>query len=316
MPAAAQTKKTGKKATVKPAPRVRRLDRRGRKKAVKTSTHVRGGMKLLGRSLKHLWQHRKLFFGIFLIHLVLYVFLVRGLATGFQLGETQEYLRELFGDELGTAETGVTLLSVLASTAGSAASDAGGVYQLVLLVLVSLAVIWSLRHSFEQKGQVKVRDAFYAGTAPFVPFLLVGLIMMLQLVPALITTSLYGIVSSNGIAVGAIEQIGWFVLLLLGVGISFFWLSSSLFALYIVTLPNMTPLAALRSARRLVRYRRWLIVRRLLIFPLIVLVFFLLVFFPLVLVAPLAAELLFMVLSLGGLIVFHSYFYALYRELL
>ncbi len=42
------------------------------------------------------------------------------------------------------------------------------------------------------------------------------------------------------------------------------YVKSSLFALYIVTLPDMTPMKALRSARELARYRRWTVLRKIL----------------------------------------------------
>lgn len=310
---AANTKTAQKKPT---QPRVRRLDRRTKKKAVKTQTKVASGTKILGRTLRHMWRYKKLFLGVFVVYLALYVLLVRGLATGFQLGETNDYLKELFGDELDAATTGATLLGVLVGTAGSAASDAGGVYQMLLVIIISLATIWLFRQTYDERAKVRVRDAFYLSTYPLVSFLLVSLVIILQLLPVLISTSLFSIVTSNGIAVGAVEQIAWFVVLLLGAGLSLFWLSSSIFALYIVTLPNTGPMVALRSARKLVKYRRWLIIRRLLFLPITIILFVLLVFFPLVLVAPLAAELLFMFLSLLGLFLLHGYVYALYRELL
>src|SRR5690606_28518012 len=118
--------------------------------------------------------------------------------------------------------------------------------QMLLLLIASLAIIWALRKTH---GDVKVRarDAFYQGMYPLIPFILVLLVIGLQLLPLLLGSSLYSLVTTNGIAVHAIEQTAW-LLLFGGLSLlSLYMLSSSLFALYIVTLPNMTPMKALRS---------------------------------------------------------------------
>ena len=86
-------------------------------------------------------------------------------------------------------------------------------------------------------------------------------------------------------------------------------LCSSLFALYIVTLPDMTPLKALRSARQLVRYRRPLVFRKLLYLPVALLVIASVIMIPVIaLIAPAAPWVLF-VLAIGALITAHTYMY-------
>ena len=58
-----------------------------------------------------------------------------------------------------------------------------------------------------------------------------------------------------------------------------------MFALYIVTLPDMTPMKALRSARELVRYRRWTVLRKVLFLPLMLLVVAAIIMVPIIILA-------------------------------
>lgn len=311
--------KTRPATKAKPAPtRVRKLTRRGRKKAVRQQKRMPGGIRILRSALGHLWAHKRLFGIIFGIYLALYVLLVKGLATNFQLNQTRLLLEETFGDTISSLETSAALFGSLLGTAGASASEAGSVYQIVLLMLFSLIIIWCLRASFERKNgdKISIKRAFYTSTYPLVPYVLVGLVMLVQLVPALLVLTIYSVVSANNIAFGAAEQIFWFVLMLTGMAVSVYWLCSSVFASYIVTLPNTSPMIALRSARKLVKYRRWTIIRRLLFLPFVLMIFLLVVFLPLVFFAPVLAEVAFLVASLAGLFVAHAYVYVLYRELL
>ena len=91
---------------------------------------------------------------------------------------------------------------------------------------------------------------------------------------------------------------------------------SSLFALYIVTLPNVTPMKALRSARQLVLHRRFLVLRKILFMPLALLVLGAIIMIPLIIFLTFAAEWIFFLLSMFVLTVVHAYMYTLYRELL
>jgi len=185
----------------------------------------------------------------------------------------------------------------------------------MLLIIVSLATIWALRQVYNNNA-IRVRDSFYKGVYPLVPFILVLLVIGLQLLPLLIGGTLYSIVISSGIAVGLLQELLWALLFLGFALISLYLLSSSLFALYIVTLPEMTPFKALRSARDLVRHRRWLVLRKILFLPLILLILAAVILVPLLVIVTPIASWIFLLLSLASLVVVHSYGYALYRELL
>jgi hypothetical protein len=164
--------------------------------------------------------------------------------------------------------------------------------------------------------KIRIRDAFYRGMYPMVPFILILLVISLQLIPALVGSFLFGTVWEAGIAVTFIEKFMWVLVFLLLLALSLYMLCSSIFALYISTLPDMTPMRALRSARGLVRRRRISISLRIIALPLFLLLVSMLVVIPLILIASWSVE--WAVLIIGGfsLIFTHSYLYMLYRSLL
>jgi len=180
---------------------------------------------------------------------------------------------------------------------------------------MSLVIIWALRQVLAGHA-IRARDAFYKGTYPLIQFILVLLVIGLQLVPMLLGSWLYGAIINNGIAYTSFEKLIWLIVLILSVLISLYLISSSIFALYIVTLPDMTPLKALRSAKKLVKNRRWLALRKVLFLPLAILLLGAVVMIPLILILTAMAEWIFFALSLVTLLVAHSYMYSLYRELL
>lgn len=296
--------------------RVRKLSYRAKKQVVRQNKKIPGSFRLLRMTVLHIWRNKKLFGGILLVYALLYILLVKGLAANFQLGETRNAIETALGDNLGKPELGLALMGALVGTTGNTAGASANVYQLLLFIIISLVIIWCLRQTFETKKDLRIRTAFYSSMYPFIPYILVWLVIALQFLPALAGLTIYGLVTANGIAVNAFEQIVWFLFLLSLTGWSVYMVSSSVFASYIVTLPGMTPMLALKKARALVKFRRFLILRKVLFLPLVVVLVMLLVFLPLVLYLTVLAEVLFLVFFLAALLFMHAYFYVLYREMM
>ncbi len=151
---------------------------------------------------------------------------------------------------------------------------------------------------------------------PVIPTLLVLMVILLQFVPLLIGSSLYNIVVTTGIAVNGAEKFLWAVLFFLTALLSVYMVTSSIFALFIVTLPDMTPMVALRSARQLVLHRRWSVMRKVLFLPIVLLLIGAALIIPLIIFATPIAVGAFYIFSMLCLATVHSYLYTLYRELL
>lgn len=250
-----------------------------------------------------LWKFKELLGSITVVYGLLSLLLVRGLGAGVNFAE----LREQVG--------GFSAYAQLLSNPSGTSTQAAGVYQIFLFIIVSLAVIWALRQS-TAGDSVTTRDAFYRGMHPLVPFILVLLVIGFQLIPTMIGIALYQFAVVGGVATSTVE------VALCGLGVlalslvSLYFLASSLMALYIVTLPSMTPLLALQTARRLVRGRRWTILRKVLFLPLAVFVAMAVVMIPFALLVPVLASWVLFAFGAAALVVGHAYLYNLYQELL
>lgn len=266
--------------------------------------------------IKHDWV---LFGGIVLIYGILNLILVRGLSGSSDLSQIKSTLDQGlhgFGGKL--ASTAASFSYLVASSGSSNAADSG-TYQTILLVVCSLAFIWTLRQATAgniQPNKLRIRDSFYQGMYPLIPFLLIVLLLLVQLLPLAITGGLYSLVNTDGIAINWLEKLPFLILFIAGGLWTLRMLTASIFALYIVTLPNMTPMRAYRSARDLVRGRRLYLWRKLIFLPVALLLIAVIIMFPLILWLTPLAEWAFFVLSMLALPFIHGYLYNLYREMI
>ena len=262
-----------------------------------------------------LWKYRLLFAGITLIYGLLNVFFAQALSGGVDVANIKNNLEQSTDGKIGQFGVGFGAFVYVLGTAGNNASSAASAFQLLLMLICSLAVIWSLRQVYTGASS-SIRDAFYRGMYPLVPFILVLMVITLQLLPLLAGSTLYSIVVSNGIAVNLIEQLIFGVIYVVLAGFTVYWLTASVIALYVVTLPEMTPIKAVRSARELVKGRRWLVLRKMLFLPVLLVIIEAVILIPIIIVYAPAAKYVYFILTMFGLVAIHSYIYALYRELL
>lgn len=266
-------------------------------------------------AVSHVRAHYRLFLGIVLVYGLLYVIFVQGIGSGLNLGELKTSLQEISKGSYAQLSNGLVLFGALLSSINNTTNEAAGVYQATLLVLVSLALTYALRQTWA-KARIRIRDSFYHGMYPLIPYLLVIFVIGLQLLPLVIGSTLYGLVVNNQIAINTLERSVWALFYFLTALLSLYMVCSSLFALYIVTLPNMTPLKALRSARQLVLHRRFQVLRKLLFLPIVLIGAALVIFVPLILWLTPVAVWVFFGFAMISLALIHSYMYTLYREML
>ncbi len=270
--------------------------------------------RLLRLALSHLWLHKQLFAGIVGIYLVVNLLLVRGFAFTADLGTAKDAIAELTSGSVGQLVGSFAVLGILVDSA-SPAGEAANVYQTFLVILFSLIMIWALRQTFANVT-ISLRDAMYKSTYPLIQFLIVLFVVGLQMLPFIAASFIYGATIGSGLASSLAEIIAWSFLSFLLILWSIYMVTSSLFALYIVTLPDMTPLRALRSAKGLVQFRRWTVMRKVLFIPFACIAIIGLVMIPVIYIVTPAAEVIFLILSASVIACVHSYVYVLYRELL
>jgi hypothetical protein len=283
-------------------------------KPIKTAEpKIPSAFRLLTGTLGVMKQNWKTFLGIILIYGLLNLLLVQSFNAG-DINRTKENLDGLNQGTFGGLLSSTMLFIYMASSSGNVSNTTAGAYQLFLTLITSLALIWTLREIYAG-NKVRIRDGFYWGMYPLIPFLLVGIAAASQLLPVVVAGYLYNLVTS-GIAASGVEVLLWGVAFGIFGLMSLYMLASSLFALYIVCLPDMQPMTALKSARELVRYRRWPNIRTLVFLPIFLLVAGAILIVPLIYIAAPLAGITFLLTSMFGLPIIHGYMYRLYRELL
>lgn len=279
-----------------------------------TAPKLSPARRLLKKTLVMLWRNKILFGGVLCIYALAQLLLVRGLIAS-DFTSLSGIVHEAFGTGWAEFVGGVALYSYLLSSSGQRIPAEGTVYLTLLLIVTSLALIWALRFAHADV-KVRVRDAYYRGMHPLIPFILVGLVVLIQMVPFLFGAWLYQTVIVTGIAVNVVEQLFWLIIVSLFALLSFYMTTSSLIGMYIVAIPDMTPMKALRSARELVRHRRLQVFWRILFLLLVSLLGLSVLILPVILYIPAAAPWAFYILSIILLAFIHTYMYSLYRELL
>jgi hypothetical protein len=274
-----------------------------------------GAYALLKQTFKLIFRNKKLFFGIILINVVLGFVFVQSFGSSTNFGELKSQVQDLLGDNADRFGTSLAIFNYAISSLASSTNEIAGTYQIFLTLLSSVAVIWAIRE-VSAGEKVTARDAFYRGLYPLAGFILVIFAIGLQLLPLMLGNLLYGTVFGNGLAITAPEKVLWMTLFILLAMLSIYMILSSMFALYIVTLPDMTPLKALRSARQLVLHRRLSILLRVIALPIILVTMAAIVMVPIILFAGGLAQIIFSTLTMFGLVFVHGYLYSLYRALL
>jgi len=307
-----------KSASKQAGARVRKLNRKqARTKAkieARQRTKLPGSFKLTWQVVDVMRRFWKPLGGIVLVYLVLNIIFASGL-SGLS-GSVQD-----IKDNLHNHGTNSRLLSAvggfgsLVGSAGASGSQGGSVLQSILIVLESLVIIWALRHLLAG-NKIGVKEAYYHSMYPLIPFLLVIFVIILQLLPITLGAVAMGVILTSVFNSSAIVTILFSLLFAVLAAWSVYMLSSSVFALYIVTLPDMQPRQALRSAKNLVRFRRWTIMRKLVFLPLFIVVVMAAIIVPLILLVTVLVTPVFYLLSMLAILFIHSYLYSLYRGLL
>ena len=197
------------------------------------------------------WRHKKLFLGLAAFYGILSALLV-GLASQDTYASLSDLLRStsqevLAGDIGQLGQAGLIFTTILSGTLNGAPTEAQQLYAVLLGLLVWLATVWLLR-SIVAGNKPRLRDGLYNSGAPILSTFLVGLVFVVQLLPIALAAIGYSAASSSGLLNSGIEaMVFWAVAGLLGL-LSLYWVTSTIIALVIVTLPGMYPLQALKAA--------------------------------------------------------------------
>lgn len=276
--------------------------------------------------LSTLWQHKRTFVPFTLLYMLLATLLV-GIVQQDQYASFVDALKGFGPDIVGGDIDGVTQTIALfgaAVTGGlSAPMDQAQQINMALLGIFSwLVVVWLLRQLLAG-NTVSLRDGLYNAGAPFLSTLLIALLIAVQVLPAALAVIVYATAGSTGLLEGGVESMAFGLGTALLVVLSLYWISSSILAGIIVTLPGTYPMAAIRTAGDLAFGRRTSLLFRLLWLGLLLLFLWAVVLIPVLLLdntlsidwlplVPITVQLL----GAISVVVGASYIYLLYRRMI
>lgn len=215
-----------------------------------------------------LWRQRRIFLPLMLIYLALYALLI-GVGSQDSYEELKGFFTEnggdLFSGGFGAiTQAGVTLFTLVSSGLQAEPSEAQQIFSVILGLLAWLTTVWLLRNILAGH-KVKLRDGLYNAGAPLLATLIISGVIALQLLPVALAALGYSAATTSGLITGGgvPAMLFWSAAVLLGI-LSLYWITSSLFAMVVITLPGMYPYKALKTAgdivlgRRLTLLFRWL----------------------------------------------------------
>lgn len=170
---------------------------------------------------------------------------------------------ELFDGGIGKLGEAAFVALAAFGSSGTELSADQGVYLSFSVLFVWLATIWLLRELLAGR-KPRLRDGLYNSGAPILSTVGVVIVLAVQLVPVGVATLLY-----YGLSQAQMLHEG-FGAMLFGIfaatiaALVLYWISSTILALVVVTIPGMYPLHALRIAGDLVVGRRLRVFLRLL----------------------------------------------------
>lgn len=214
-----------------------------------------------------LWENKRLFGLLTLVYAVLSGFIV-GVASQdvyTQLGDTlKETGGDIFEGNMGQiGQAGLLLAATISGGANATPTEGQQIYGAIFVLLAWLTTVWLLRNTLAGHA-VRLRDGIYNAGAPIVATFFVAIVLIIQLLPLGLAFLGYSAAVSSGLLSGGVAaMVFWMVASLLAV-LSLYWVTSTIIALVIVTLPGMYPMRALRTAGDLVIGRRLRILLRLL----------------------------------------------------
>ncbi len=210
----------------------------------------------------HLIANKRIF-GISILSFSLISALLVGVASQDVYSQSVDILKQtstsIFTGGWGELGKGALLLaSIAGGNFDSEHSDAQQIYAMLVFLLLWLSTVWLLRTQLAGHTP-NFRDSLYNSAAPLVPTILIALLFVIQLVPAAIALIIYQVGSAS--LTGIVAMLVFLVALLLVI-LSLYWITSTFIALIVITLPGMYPWRAIRIAGDLVIGRRIRILAR------------------------------------------------------
>jgi hypothetical protein len=301
-----------------------------RRRDYKRSLKLPGYWAFTSGVVQTLWKSKKLFGGLILVYIIVTV-AISGFGAQDAYSNLADTLKSSSGDLFkgnfgAVGSAGLLLLTSVTTGLSPNITQAQSVLGGLAAFFGWLATVWLLRNVLAGH-KPNLRDGLYNSGSPVLATVLVGFIITVQLLPSAVALIIYTAAQNSGLLeVGVSAMLVWMSVIVLGL-LSIYWLSSSLIALVIVTLPGMYPMRAIRVAGDLVIGRRLRVLYRLLWLALVTVMTWLVVMIPIILFDDWVKKLVpsiswlplvpltIVVMSSVTLVYVASYVYVLYRRI-
>ncbi|MBB1555301.1 hypothetical protein HG444_003315 [Candidatus Saccharibacteria bacterium] len=233
----------------------------------KRSMELPGYIDFTWEVVQLLWQYRRP-----LLLLTLLFAALSTLATGAYQIASYENIRKAAEDaaqNTGNGQflaAGYSFLTLFTSNfTGSAfrQSEVSTLLGVGSMLFLWLSVLWFIRHSLAHRI-VRVRDAVFRSGGPVVALMILQLIALVQLIPGALGVTAAIIIMTGGGFDNVIIPAFFCIAAGLLVILSLYWITQTVMACVIITLPDIYPLRAMRLAGDLVTSRRLRIALRML----------------------------------------------------
>lgn len=262
---------------------VKRVKKHPQKPALKLSRVT----DLTKKTANLLWANRKIFGAVAIFYILAVVLIVNVISESsystikLTANASLSFITGSLGDVF---KAGV--LSISALTGGfissSSSSTTSQFFSFVILLITWLSVVWMLRNILA-KRKFKLRDALYNCCAPLIPTFLVGVVGMLELLPAVLGVVIYMSALETSFISQTVGAIIVPIVSLALVALSVYWIIGIIFSFVVVSLPGMYPIKAIKTGHHLASGRRIALIGRFLWALLLVVATWLVVLIPLIL---------------------------------
>jgi len=215
---------------------------------------------------KTVWKQWRIFLPLMLIYIVFYAVLV-GVGSQDTYSELTGFFSENGGELVSggfgaLAQSGLTIATLAISGLNAQPTEAQQIFAVLLGIMAWLTTVWLLRNILAGH-KVRLRDGLYNAGAPLISSTIIVFVIALQLLPVALAAVGYSAATASGlIAGGGVPAMVFWVSVFLLAVLSLYFITSSLLALTIVTLPGMYPYRALKAAGDIVMGRRLTILFR------------------------------------------------------
>lgn len=235
-------------------------------------------------AFKMFFKFWKIFLPLLLIFVGIYIFLIGAMSENTLAdvrANVEQTNKDVADGKIGTVgKAGLTLLGIISTGGLTTMNDAQVVIAVLLFAIIWLVTIYLARHLLAGHQEIKMRDGFYSALSPLVSTLMVGLIIFLEAVPIMLTIIVFQVALTTEFLSTPFYALLFFMFAALMITLSLYLLSSSFFAIIVVSAPGLYPLTAVRMAKNLIMGRRLRFLIRVFYLVIIVALLYLLLLMP------------------------------------